>query len=147
MAHIVFGVDSFFRSMIPTTEISKRISALFNRRLTTAWSQKEVTRYRQLVKDKILQDDDMELIERYYVYQRRKGDKGIHRRDLYTFLNNFSGELDRARAWDVDNRRHLRTRVIDNGYNGEHPATDDDFRAAGELARAEVAKLKELLHR
>ena len=34
----------------------------------------------------------------YYVSERAKGDKGWHRRDASTFLNNFSCELDRALA-------------------------------------------------
>lgn len=130
--------------MTPETELPQRIAMLFGRRLTTAWSEKEVKRYRQLVKDKVLTDvDQIDLIERYYVFQRRKGEKGIHRRDLYTFLNNFGGELDRARAWDMDKRGHLRTRVDRNSSNGETPATDEQFAAAGAIARAEIAKLRE----
>jgi len=97
--------------MIPTTETAQRITILFKRRLNTHWSDKEVKRYRQLVKDKYLTNvDDIDLIERYYVYQRKKGDLGIHRRDLYTFLNNFAGELDRARAWDEALRAKQRDR-------------------------------------
>ena len=40
------------------------------------------------------------MIERYYCVERAKGGHGAHRRDLTTFLNNYEGELDRARALD-----------------------------------------------
>lgn len=43
--------------------------------------------------------NDLALVEKYYEFERKKGDKGIHRRDLATFLNNYGGEVDRARLW------------------------------------------------
>jgi hypothetical protein len=86
---------------IPTSEPAKRIATLFHRKLTTAWSEKEVKTFRKLVRDHCFSDlGDLTLVERYYFVERKKGDKGIHRRDLATFLNNWTGELDRARAWE-----------------------------------------------
>lgn len=87
------GKDS---AMIPTTPQSKRIASLFHRRLTTAWSEKEIEAYRKIG---TVHEDDLAALERYYKAERLKGDDGIHRRDLATFLNHFSGELDRARAY------------------------------------------------
>ncbi len=85
--------------MIPTTDLARRIAALFSRRPTTAWSPGEVKKYRMLVKDGCFEDlEDLKLIEAYYASERKKED-GIQRRDLSTFLNNFQGELDRAKAW------------------------------------------------
>jgi len=81
---------------IPTTESAKRIASLFARRLTTAWSEKEVKAFKSLGD---VAPDDLAAIERYYAVERAKGpDAGRHRRDLLTFLNNFPGEVDRARA-------------------------------------------------
>lgn len=80
---------------LPTTPQSQRIAALFHRRLTTAWSESEVKAYRELG---VIAEDDLTAVERYYAAERAKGDEGRHRRDLGTFLNNFSGELDRAKA-------------------------------------------------
>lgn len=80
---------------LPTTEQSKRIAALFNRRITTAWDEREVAAYRKIG---TVSPDDLTSIERYYSAERAKGNEGRHRRDLGTFLNNFAGELDRARA-------------------------------------------------
>lgn len=80
---------------LPTTEVSKRIHVLFHRRPDTAWSDKEVKAYRAIGNIDLL---DLGLVEVYYAAERAKGDDGKHRRDLLTFLNNFPGELDRARA-------------------------------------------------
>ena len=80
---------------VPTTEISKRIADLFGRSHATPWSESEIKSYKAAGR---IQIADLELIERYYAAERAKGEKGLHRRDLGTFLNNFAGELDRARA-------------------------------------------------
>ncbi len=130
--------------MIPTTEIAKRISTIFGRRITTAWSEKEVRRYKQLCRDFIPRIEDMDVIERYYVYQRKR-ENGIHRRDLYTFLNNFSGELDRARAWDEEMRERLKRKVrrpLDPEDNGEKPVNDNDWKRIADLAKAELQRFK-----
>lgn len=83
---------------LPTTEPAKRIAALFHRRLTTTWSLGEIAAFKAIGP---IDSADLDLIEAYYVRERAKGDGekgGIHRRDLGTFLNNYTGELDRARA-------------------------------------------------
>ncbi len=130
--------------MIPTTESAKRISTIFGRRISTPWSEKEVKRYRQLVKDNILQDlTDIDLIQRYYVYQRKR-ENGIHRRDLYTFLNNFSGELDRARAWDEEMRERLK-RKVRRPLDPEDDAkatNDNDWKRIADLAKTEMQRFK-----
>lgn len=85
--------------LLPTTDAAIRISRLFGRRLTTAWGEKEVKAFKKLA----IQPGDLEAIEVYYAVERGKGDDGIHRRDLATFLNNFGGELDRAMAHSSKN--------------------------------------------
>lgn len=83
---------------LPTTEIPIRIAKLFRRRLTTPWSEKEFASFK---KAGPIESSDMDLIEKYYAAERKKGrgpQGGIHRSDLPTFLNNFRGELDRATA-------------------------------------------------
>jgi len=82
---------------VPTTRLAQRIATLYNRRLTTPWSVPEIKAFRALG---IIADSDLETVEKYYAAERAKGEtEGRHRRDLCTFLNNFSGELDRARAF------------------------------------------------
>lgn len=81
---------------VPTTRTAQRIATLFNRRLTTPWSVQEIKAFKACGH---IADAELGLVEKYYASERAKGEKGIHRRDLGTFLNNFSGELDRARAF------------------------------------------------
>lgn len=85
---------------IPTTPLALRIAVLFRRRPTTPWSDKEYRQYKKLFKAGSFNSlADLELIEQFYAFERKRGDNGIHRRDLATFLNNFPGELDRATHW------------------------------------------------
>lgn len=91
----VVGKPSLPKDRHPTSEPAKRIAGLFRRRLTTAWAYKEIKAFKDIGEINI---DDLEMIESYYERERAKGINGIHRRDLYTFLNNFPGELDRARG-------------------------------------------------
>lgn len=76
---------------IPTTDQSRRIATIFKRRHTTAWSDGEVRVYKTLG---TIPEEDLALIEAYY-----SSDAQYLRHDLATFLNNFAGELDRARKW------------------------------------------------
>lgn len=124
--------------MTPKDDLAQRVATLFSRRLTTPWSEKETRKYKQIVTNYSSLREDLELIERYYVYQRRKGDKGIHRRDLFTFLNNFAGELDRAIAWDEDKRRHMST-PVDRKVNDQ---SDEDWKRVSDLAKAEMERFK-----
>jgi hypothetical protein len=78
----------------PTSPQAIRIAELFRRRPTTPWSAKEIRSYKAIG---VIDPEDLELVCRYTEAERAKGDQGIHRRDLATFLNNFHGELDRAR--------------------------------------------------
>ena len=80
---------------IPTSPTSLRISKLFHRRPTTKWSSKEIRAYKSIPKESLA---ELELVCQYTEAERAKGDNGRHRRDLLTFLNNFTGELDRARS-------------------------------------------------
>ncbi len=127
--------------MIPTTESAKRISTMFGRRITTPWAEKEVRKYRELIKAGYLSNEDLDVIERYYAFQRRKGDSGIHRRDLCTFLNNAAGELDRATAWKEGQHRKERTK-IDHCRKKERPVSDQEFQRISDLARKELERFK-----
>lgn len=80
----------------PESDAAKWCAALFHRRLTSPWAPKEITAFLRIGP---IAPDDRALIERYYASERPKGDDGRHRRDLSTFLDNFAGELDRARAY------------------------------------------------
>lgn len=80
---------------LPTSEFSKRIAGIFHRKLTTPWTDAEIRSYRKLR----VEEEDLRVVEEYYQSEIAKGDDGRHRRDLGTFLNNYPGEVDRAKAW------------------------------------------------
>lgn len=131
--------------MIPTTELAKKIAALFRRRLTTPWDVREIRRYKKLVKAGAFDDPaDFDLVSKYYETQRKLGENGRHRRDLDTFLNNWFGELDRARAWEEQMRE--KKKMGRKSFRGDSdepkPINDEDFKKAGELARQQVKLLR-----
>lgn len=79
----------------PTSLQAIRISKLYNRRHATPWTDKEVKAFKAIGQ---IDPEDLEIVCGYTQNERTKGENGRHRRDLATFLNNFHGELDRARA-------------------------------------------------
>lgn len=71
--------------------LKDRVNKLFNRRSTTAWSDKETKQLKAIAKREGVLDELTEIEALYnsgYQYRRR---------DVVTFLNNFDVELDRAR--------------------------------------------------
>jgi hypothetical protein len=86
---------------LPTSPQAIRISELFHRRPTTKWSAKEIKAFESIPRESL---DHLDLVCRYTEAERLKGEQGRHRRDLATFLNNFTGELDRARAKPVNGK-------------------------------------------
>ena len=70
-----------------------RIGEVFGRRLTTPWDAREVKAYKQSAA--VAHPEDFELVLDYY---RNRGSEYL-RKDIKTLLNNWNGELDRARAW------------------------------------------------
>jgi len=75
---------------VPTTSTAKRIADLYGRRHTTPWSEKEIRAFKALMP---IAEADLSLVERLY----KSGDK-FARKSLLTFLNNFLGEVDRAKG-------------------------------------------------
>jgi len=68
-----------------------RLGKLFNRRASTSWSAKELKALKKIGE---IQEEDFVLIEKYY-----KSDCTCLRRDIGTLLNNWTGEVDRARNY------------------------------------------------
>jgi hypothetical protein len=73
--------------------IAHRLNAIFSRHDTTRWSDREVRAMRRLWP---ISDEDMALVEAYY-RAPIQNDRDYRRHDLLTLLNNWPGELDRAR--------------------------------------------------
>lgn len=75
-------------------ELKLKIGRLFRRKETTPWSWKEETALKNLLP---IDDEELQAVERYYSEVIPK-EKDYRRRDLLTLLNNWSGEVDRARG-------------------------------------------------
>lgn len=85
------------KSTVPTTALARRIAAIVHRKPTTPWDEKEIRVYKKRVREGAFEDlENLARIERYEAFERKKKDNGIHRRDLYTLLNKWYGEGDRA---------------------------------------------------
>jgi hypothetical protein len=82
---------------LPTSPEAKAVSDLFKRRHDTEWADREITAFRKLRKQGVMTMDNLAIITAYYTRERRK-EQHYCRKDLMTFLNNFQGELDRAKA-------------------------------------------------
>ena len=88
------GDEDSSKEKVPTTEQALRIAKLVGRKSTTKWSDKEIRAYRKLGK---IHEEDFAAMEAYY------GDSSnaYLRRDVMTLLNNWPGEVDRAKAFVV----------------------------------------------
>ncbi len=72
-----------------------RFNKLFKRRDSTKWSAKETEALNVIGEPA---EEDLSALERYYTATIQPA-KDYRRRDLITLLNNFNGEIDRARKW------------------------------------------------
>jgi hypothetical protein len=86
---------------IPTTTQSKRIAAIFHRKETTPWQPNEIKAYKLLGQ---IDEQDLNSLESYYSsnWPPTRG-KNILRTNLITLLNNFQGEVERAKAAEFNN--------------------------------------------
>ncbi len=114
-----------------------RLGNLFRRREATAWSEKEETAYRRI----LLAEDDLSLVERYYS-ARFPAEKDYRRRDLLTLLNNWTGEVDRSRAWCEKNPLKG-TRTGRPAVPEPPPISDEEFQREGEKVRAIGAEFRD----
>jgi hypothetical protein len=115
----------------------KRLQAIFNRRDSTVWSAKEMKAFDAACP---IDDADLAAVEEYYRAERHK-EKNICRRDLLTLLNNWPGEVDRARAF-CSRRAFKKRRTAGPAPAKEGPATEGDFKHIGGLARAELERFR-----
>jgi hypothetical protein len=82
-------------SRLPTSPAQQRLSKIMGRRLTTEWSMKEVASFKALGN---IDPSDLEAVETFYL-ENQSNEKAYLRTSLATLLNNFPGEVDKARAW------------------------------------------------
>ena len=72
------------------------VCSWFNRRPTTIWSPQEQRKWREVVANFKFEGDDWEALRWYYA----KSGCPYLRKDLVTLLNNWNGEVDRAKQYD-----------------------------------------------
>lgn len=90
-------IDRRNHRVLFNTETMERIGKWFNRRQGTLWTLAEGIAL-DLIRP---QDEDLDELESYYLADIPRED--YRRRDLLTLLNNWNGELDRARLWKAEN--------------------------------------------
>jgi len=80
------------------------IGALMRRQESTAWAARELEALRAARLDDCAADDfaDQLTVMAAYYHAKISAEKDYRRRDLQTLLNNWTGELDRARAYARD---------------------------------------------
>lgn len=93
---------------VPQSEGAQALARLYRRGQNTPWAGKELVALRAIEASGELTPENIALLQLYDASEREKGEIGIYRRDLCTFLNNFAGELDRARAHARVNERDPR---------------------------------------
>jgi hypothetical protein len=97
------------------TDMMQRLGLFLSRKPTTLWSVKEADALKALG---ALDPDEIDLLEDYYRADL-PAEMDIRRRDLITMLNNWTGEIDRAREFwrkHAKERRELRDSL---GKRGE----------------------------
>ena len=88
-------VDGKGSDRLPTSEQAKRVAGIMHRRIDTSWDKKEVDAY---VAIGVIPEDDMAILEKYYASNWPPKTSVNHlRQNLLTLLNNFQGEIDRAK--------------------------------------------------
>gem|GEM_PF-3963220 len=104
----LFQVEIDFRKKI--------ISEIFHRRENTKWTDKEARAFNEFpAKCDIT---EFELVAAYY----RSGAPYL-RKDLQTLLNNWPGELDRARQWKANPASMTHFNTTTNGHTHAKPLT------------------------
>lgn len=87
-----------------STFLMERVGGWFRRRPGTLWTEEEARLLHEAVGN-TPPAEDIDLMERYYKADIPR-DTDYRRRDLATLLRHWSGELDRARGWQAEQRQH-----------------------------------------
>lgn len=115
------------------TEPMKRVEKIFHRRDSTRWSDDERKSFDEIT----VEDEDVRLLETYYAASI-PDEKDIRRKDFVTMLNNWNGEVDRAREWARKNPKSAAKPV--NGNAAPVPAREPpDFREWLKMHHANMA--------
>jgi len=84
------------------TSTQIRVEAIFHRRINTPLSIAEARAWKAARAGiESTSQEDFELLEAYYAEKEDKDAPLYRRKNLETLLNNFAGEIDRARQWQA----------------------------------------------
>jgi hypothetical protein len=108
-------------ALFPTSPTALRFAAIMHRKPTTPWNEKkEIKGFRAL--SETVQEEDLTLVERYYKANwPPRTNKNHLRHDLATLINNWSGEVDRARIWCEQHPIRVERKIIPITLPSERP--------------------------
>ncbi len=120
---------------VPTSSTAVRIAAVLHRRPDTPWNEKkEIEPFRRM--SKTVKDEDLTLVERYYAVNWPPRTSVNHlRHDLATLINNWQGEVDRARIWCEAHPKKQPPRVIiplPRSLIEPEPLSEEEKQASGD---------------
>lgn len=85
-------------SSLPTSPEAITLAEIFHRKATTPWTAVETRKFKSLMP---IDPDDLKSLKEYYDDNwPPERDVNVLRHDLKTLLNNFPGEVDRAKVWE-----------------------------------------------
>jgi hypothetical protein len=120
-------------ALFPTSPTALRFAAIMHRQPKTPWNEKkEIKHFRPL--SKTVQDEDLAMVERYYKANWPPTTGKNHlRHDLATLINNWSGEVDRARIWcDAHPMKKPPRKIIPIELPSERPPLSAEDQAGAE---------------
>lgn len=85
-----------------TTNLRIRLGGIYARKPETKWSDKEVKSLKSLKID----PDDLLLIEEFYRAESTPAQDLYRRTSLLTLINNWNGEVDKAKNWKSSNTKN-----------------------------------------
>ena len=85
-------------STVPTSPEAIALAEIFHRKATTPWTAVEIRKFKSLMP---IDPDDLKSLKEYYDDNwPPERDVNVLRHDLKTLLNNFPGEVGRAKVWE-----------------------------------------------
>lgn len=86
------------RPQCPSSMLAKRFAAIMHRQETTPWHPKWIDAFRAMM-PYVVDCDLLKIERRYRTLWPPNREKNSLRHDLYTLINNYLSEVDRANAW------------------------------------------------
>ncbi len=93
---VLEGGEKKAKAWNPTKE-QLRVGGWFGRKASTVWSDTELKAWRKLQ----IEDEDLSLLDEFYTAPKAEDATKYRRKDLGALLNNWNGELDKAREWQL----------------------------------------------